>query len=43
LSRNLRASRFLDRPNIRYSVQPKTDPKKQLAKFLEHHTAEAGI
>ena len=32
-----------DRPNIRYSVQPKTEPKKQLAKFLEGHRDESGI
>jgi ATP-dependent DNA helicase RecQ len=32
-----------DRPNIRYSVQPKTDPKRQLARFLEGHRGEAGI
>jgi ATP-dependent DNA helicase RecQ len=32
-----------DRPNIRYLVQAKTDPKKQLAKFLEDHRGEAGI
>jgi len=32
-----------DRPNIRYSVQAKTDPKRQLARFLESHRGEAGI
>jgi ATP-dependent DNA helicase RecQ len=32
-----------DRPNIRYSVQAKTDARKQLAKFLEDHRGEAGI
>ncbi|MEX2259773.1 MAG: RecQ family ATP-dependent DNA helicase, partial [Woeseia sp.] len=32
-----------DRPNIRYLVQPKTDAKRQLAKFLEAHQGEAGI
>ena len=32
-----------DRPNINYSVQPKTDAKAQLLKFLGNHTGEAGI
>ena len=32
-----------DRPNIRYTVTPKTDPRRQLLGFLTHHTAEAGI
>ena len=32
-----------DRPNICYSVQPKTDPKAQLLKFLAAHDGEAGI
>ena len=32
-----------DRPNIRYQVQPKTDARNQLARFLEAHRGEAGI
>ena len=32
-----------DRPNIRYSVQPKTEPKRQLLGFLEAHRGAAGI
>jgi ATP-dependent DNA helicase RecQ len=32
-----------DRPNIRYVVQPKTDPKRQLRAFLAAHRDEAGI
>ena len=32
-----------DRPNIRYSVQPKTDAKAQLLAFLQEHRGEAGI
>ena len=32
-----------DRPNIRYAVEGKTDPKRQLAGFLERHQGEAGI
>jgi ATP-dependent DNA helicase RecQ len=32
-----------DRPNIRYSVGIKTDPKRQLGRFLESHRGEAGI
>ncbi len=32
-----------DRENICYSVQPKTDPKAQLQKFLATHQGEAGI
>jgi ATP-dependent DNA helicase RecQ len=32
-----------DRPNIRYSVGIKTDPKRQLRRFLEGHRGEAGI
>ena len=32
-----------DRPNIRYSVRPKKDPKKQLLAFLSDHQREAGI
>jgi len=32
-----------DRPNIRYLVQPKTDARRQLRKFLEAHRGEAGI
>ncbi len=40
------AERFVsgfDRPNIRYRVQPKTDPGAQLAGFLENRRGEAGI
>ena len=32
-----------DRPNIRYSVQAKADPKKQLLAFLADRRGEAGI
>ncbi|MGI9264101.1 MAG: DNA helicase RecQ [Gammaproteobacteria bacterium] len=32
-----------DRPNISYTVQAKTDPKRQLSKFLQAHRDEAGI
>jgi len=32
-----------DRPNICYSVQPKTDAKAQLLKFLAEHKGESGI
>jgi ATP-dependent DNA helicase RecQ len=32
-----------DRANIRYLVQPKTDAKPQLLKFLQAHRDEAGI
>lgn len=32
-----------DRPNIRYTVQPKTDARRQLAEFLRAHTGETGI
>lgn len=32
-----------DRPNIRYSVQPKTDARKQLIKFISLHRDESGI
>ena len=32
-----------DRPNICYSVQPKTDAKAQLLRFLDGHRDEAGI
>ncbi|MDA1075208.1 MAG: DNA helicase RecQ [Proteobacteria bacterium] len=32
-----------DRPNICYSVQPKTDPRSQLLTFLGEHTQQAGI
>ncbi|HSG64452.1 MAG TPA: DNA helicase RecQ [Gammaproteobacteria bacterium] len=32
-----------DRPNICYSVQPKTEPKRQLLKFLDGHRGESGI
>ena len=40
------AERFVsgfDRPNIRYSVQAKTDASAQLATFLENRRGEAGI
>ena len=32
-----------DRPNIRYSVHSKHDPKQQLLRFLSDHRGEAGI
>ncbi len=32
-----------DRPNIRYTVQAKTEPRRQLQRFLLGHDAEAGI
>jgi len=32
-----------DRPNIRYMVQTKTDPRRQLLAFLDNHRDEAGI
>jgi ATP-dependent DNA helicase RecQ len=32
-----------DRPNIRYLVQPKTDPRRQLGEFLRGHRDHAGI
>jgi ATP-dependent DNA helicase RecQ len=32
-----------DRPNIRYAVQSKTEPRRQLAKFLAGHRGKAGI
>jgi len=32
-----------DRPNIRYSVQAKTDARRQLLGFLSGHAGEAGI
>ena len=32
-----------DRPNIRYSVRPKNQPKRQLLNFLKRHAGEAGI
>ncbi len=32
-----------DRPNITYAVQAKTDPKRQLLKFLQTHRGNAGI
>jgi len=32
-----------DRPNIRYMVQTKTDPRRQLLVFLGNHRDEAGI
>ncbi len=32
-----------DRPNIRYLVQPKTNPRQQLGQFLKSHEGETGI
>jgi ATP-dependent DNA helicase RecQ len=32
-----------DRPNIRYSVQSKTDARRQLLEFLRHRRGESGI
>lgn len=32
-----------DRPNIRYTVQPKNEPKRQLLRFLEVHRGASGI
>ncbi len=32
-----------DRPNIRYQVQAKSDPRRQLGDFLRGHAGEAGI
>ena len=32
-----------DRPNIRYQVRPKLDPRRQLLDFLSAHRGEAGI
>jgi ATP-dependent DNA helicase RecQ len=32
-----------DRPNIRYSVQTKTDARRQLREFLRHRQGESGI
>jgi len=32
-----------DRPNIRYHVRPKVDPRRQLLEFLQAHKGEAGI
>ena len=32
-----------DRPNIRYHVQAKSDPRRQLLRFLDSHRGEAGI
>ena len=32
-----------DRPNIRYHVRPKLDPRRQLLDFLEAHRGHAGI
>ena len=32
-----------DRPNIRYAVETKTDPRRQLLGFLGNHRNEAGI
>jgi ATP-dependent DNA helicase RecQ len=32
-----------DRPNIRYTIRPKNNPKKQLLDFLATHPADAGI
>ncbi len=40
------AQRFVrgfDRPNIRYTVQAKTQPREQLVAFLERHAGHAGI
>lgn len=41
-SPNIFVSGF-DRPNIRYAVQPKTDARKQLLRFLTAHRENAGI
>ncbi len=32
-----------DRPNIRYRISEKTDPRRQLLAFLDEHAGEAGI
>ncbi|MEQ8860324.1 MAG: DNA helicase RecQ [Pseudomonadales bacterium] len=32
-----------DRPNIRYLVEPKTEPRSQLSGFLDLHRGDAGI
>lgn len=32
-----------DRPNIRYLIEPKSDGRKQLARFLDGHRHDAGI
>jgi ATP-dependent DNA helicase RecQ len=32
-----------DRPNIRYSIEDKREPRRQLLRFLREHTGEAGI
>jgi ATP-dependent DNA helicase RecQ len=32
-----------DRPNIRYAIIPKTDPRQQLLAFLRAHEGESGI
>ncbi len=32
-----------DRPNIRYRIAEKTEPRRQLLDFLSEHTGEAGI
>lgn len=32
-----------DRPNIRYNIVQKNDPRRQLLSFLKEHTNEAGI
>lgn len=32
-----------DRPNIRYHVKPKVDPRRQLLEFLRAHQGQAGI
>ena len=32
-----------DRPNIRYRIAEKTDPRRQLLAFLDEHRGEAGI
>ncbi|MGB0515305.1 MAG: DEAD/DEAH box helicase, partial [Wenzhouxiangellaceae bacterium] len=40
------ARRFIsgfDRPNIRYTVRPKTDARRQLLPFLNAHRNESGI
>jgi ATP-dependent DNA helicase RecQ len=42
----LRARQFVasfDRPNIRYEVVEKDNPRQQLAQFLEDHRGESGI
>ena len=32
-----------DRPNIRYAIMPKTEPKRQLTRFLSERQGESGI